>query len=236
MSKRAVRPRSGDRARSRSDGVESLKEREDEKMGEVVDEDWMRPFDQDEEERKKEDEESAEEGLGQRVATGDDDVHGHGEDGEGRTPVALRAPHRVSREERDVHELTHTPFRAWCPYCVRARGRNTPHTRRSDEMKRGGVPNIAVDYFYMSTADQAASENPVIVMVDEVIGEKYARAVGRKGLGDHGDMDWLIKDMSDELKAWGHPGGDVGHIIIKSDGERSILAVCEALAKYHGGG
>ena len=41
--------------------------------------------------------------------------------------------------------------------------------------------------------------------------------------------------MSDELKSWGHPGGEAGHLILKSDGEPAITALCEALAKYHGG-
>ena len=33
----------------------------------------------------------------------------------------------VSDKEREEHELTHTPFRALCTCCVRARGRNTSH-------------------------------------------------------------------------------------------------------------
>ena len=97
------------------------------------------------------------------------------------------------------------------------------------------MPKIAVDYFYMSTADSCASQNPLLVMVDEGTGERYARAVGQKGLGNPGDMDWLIRDMSEELKCWGHAGGEKGHIILKSDGEPSIVAVCDALARYHGG-
>ena len=32
-----------------------------------------------------------------------------------------------------------------------------------------------------------------------------------------------------------HPGGTAGNIILKSDGEPAILAVRDALAKYHGG-
>ena len=47
--------------------------------------------------------------------------------------------------------------------------------------------------------------------------------------------DWLIKDLSDELKSWGHPGGEAGHLILKSDGEPAITAVCESLARLHGG-
>ena len=41
--------------------------------------------------------------------------------------------------------------------------------------------------------------------------------------------------MSNELKVRGHPGGTAGNIILKSDGEPAILAVRDALAKYHGG-
>ena len=38
-----------------------------------------------------------------------------------------------------------------------------------------------------------------MVMVDERTGEKYARAAGHKGMGKDQDMEWLIKDMSNEL-------------------------------------
>ena len=47
-------------------------------------------------------------------------------------------------------------------------------------------------------------------------------------------MERLVKDMSEEMKSWGHQGGDGGHIILKSDGERSIVALRTALAKFHG--
>ena len=87
----------------------------------------------------------------------------------------------------------------------------------------------------MSNADEAASRNPILVMIDEETGEKYARAVGHKGLGHQGEHDWLVKDLSEELRGWGHPGGEAGHIILKSDGEASIVAVRDALARFHGG-
>ena len=176
-------------------------------------------------------------GLSQEMAAEERQDHGRQEEGEeGREPRGLHAPHQVSKAERELHELTHTPYRAWCRYCVRARGRNMPHRTRDEERKAGGVPKIAMDYFFVSKADEQASKNPLIVMVDESTGEKYARAVGQKGLGrETSEMDWLIKDMSEELRAWGHPGGEAGHIILKSDGETSIKAVREALAKYHGG-
>ena len=94
---------------------------------------------------------------------------------------------------------------------------------------------MSMDYFFMSQADENADKNPLIAMVDESTGEKYARAVGKKGIGEENEMEWLVKDMSEEMKSWGHQGGDGGHIILKSDGERSIVALRTALAKFHGG-
>ena len=87
----------------------------------------------------------------------------------------------------------------------------------------------------MSKKDEEAKENPLIVMMDEETGEKYARAVGHKGVGSSGDRDWLIKDMDAELKAWGHSRGTTGHIIMKSDGEAAVVALRSAVAEYHGG-
>ena len=92
-----------------------------------------------------------------------------------------------------------------------------------------------MDYFFMSKEDEKANKNPLSVMVDEETNQKYARAVGQKGLGQAGEMDWLVKDMSAELKAWGHGGGSGGSIILKSGNGRAIVAVRDAVTKFHGG-
>ncbi|MDA8583663.1 hypothetical protein N9L68_05500, partial [bacterium] len=80
-----------------------------------------------------------------------------------------------------------------------------------------------------------AHERPMMVMADEFTGNKYMRAVRRKGLGDDGDTSWLVKDMHQELKSWGHPGGVANAIIMNSDAEPAIVPVREALARCHGG-
>ena len=63
----------------------------------------------------------------------------------------------------------------------------------------------------------------------------YMRAVDHKGVGPDGDNSWLVKDMHQELKARGYPGGGQNELIMKSDGEAAIVAVREALARCHGG-
>ena len=87
----------------------------------------------------------------------------------------------------------------------------------------------------MSKRDEEAKENPLIAMVDESTGERYARAAGHKGVGGNGEQDWLIKDMVEELRAWGHAGGTGGHIILKSDGEPAVKALRDAVGRYLGG-
>ena len=92
-----------------------------------------------------------------------------------------------------------------------------------------------MDYFFMSREDEGASKNPLLVVADERTGSQYVRAVGVKGLGEANSMDWLVQDLSHTLKSWGHAGGAGGEVIIKSDGEPALLAVRNALMRYHGG-
>ena len=40
-----------------------------------------------------------------------------------------------------------------------------------------------------------ASENPMMVIVDESTGDKYMRSVDHKGLEGQGDNSWLVRDM-----------------------------------------
>ena len=72
----------------------------------------------------------------------------------------------------------------------------------------------------------------MIVAVDESTGGKFARATGREGVDG---QYWLTKELSDELKTWGHAGGTGGKIIMKCDGEAALKAYRNAVAKYHGG-
>ena len=75
------------------------------------------------------------------------------------------------------------------------------------------VPRISFDYFFLTKEEEAGNKNPMIVMVDEETGETYARSVSQKGLGEDGELEWLVEDMQKELKNWGHAGGEQSHLI-----------------------
>ena len=97
------------------------------------------------------------------------------------------------------------------------------------------VPRVNMYYVLMCRIDEEASKNPLLVIADERSGSRYAREVGIRGLGEAGSMDWLVEDMSITLKSWGHAGGTGGEIIMKPDGKPAMLAVRNAIMKYHGG-
>ena len=117
-------------------------------------------------------------------------------DEEGRKAVIRRGVEGPTKKEREEHEATHCPYRSWCRHCVRGRGRNSPHFKKKgeEEEQEGKVARVSMDYFFMSVDEEKASSNPIIVMIDESSGSVYARGTGKKGTAE---MDWLIKDMSE---------------------------------------
>ena len=57
----------------------------------------------------------------------------------------VRDPGSPTPEEREKHDMTHSPYRSWCPICVEAKGKEDPHLREHGE-KRVGVNVIGMDY------------------------------------------------------------------------------------------
>ena len=122
-------------------------------------------------------------------------VRGVEEEGEEwRKPKTLTSPMRVTAEERALHELIHMLYKPWCKYCVWARARNMSH---SEKLKgsEGGVPRVSMDYNLMGKDYEKARENPMLVVVNEKTKEKFVRLTGKKGMGEGGEMDWLVRDL-----------------------------------------
>ena len=85
---------------------------------------------------------------------------------------ARRPPQEPSEAERLRHEATRIPYRSWCQECVRGRGRCKPHYRRIESDPANAVPKISMDYFFLGDESAEASENPMIVLVDEEKGQR----------------------------------------------------------------
>ena len=76
---------------------------------------------------------------------------------EGREAKRIPIPSGPSKEEREKHNLTHTPYRSWCPHCVRARGRSTQH-KKGDKEQESLVPRISFDYFFLTKEDESGEQ------------------------------------------------------------------------------
>ena len=54
-----------------------------------------------------------------------------------------RSPHLPTEEERRAHEVSHVPYRSWCPACVAGRGKSDRHTVSTEEHTQ---PTVSIDY------------------------------------------------------------------------------------------
>ena len=74
-----------------------------------------------------------------------------------------KTPRQPSQREREEHERTHLPFRDWCTHCIKAKSRNDPHKRETDEMKSEelrdeAISTVSFDYSYLGN-DKLGSDD-----------------------------------------------------------------------------
>ena len=138
---------------------------------------------------------------------------------EARVPKVLKSPFQPTAREVAERNLTHLPFRNWCPHCIMGKARNIPHKKQKD--KEHLVPHIHVDYGFLGTEED---EEKMIIQVarDEESRALLARAVPRKGLAHVHGAEQLIRDIE-----------ELGYkkVILKADNEPAMHALQEEVKK-----
>ena len=61
-------------------------------------------------------------------------------------PRYLRQPKQPSKQERELHNMTHIPFQPWCVVCQEAKGRASQHRKQRASTK---TSKIQLDYAYI---------------------------------------------------------------------------------------
>ena len=89
----------------------------------------------------------------------------------------LADPRLPSQSEVDLHDLTHLPYRNWCPVCVQCRGRDLDHRKALDEVR--GVSEYAFDYCF--PGDELGFKMAVLIGRERITGAYFATAVPQKG-------------------------------------------------------
>ena len=75
---------------------------------------------------------------------------------------AVAAPQVPNREEVELHELNHLPFRSWCKHCVAGQGIDERHLSGSSQENKE-IPTISLDYMYMCEKDVVERGMPCLL-------------------------------------------------------------------------
>ena len=121
------------------------------------------------------------------------------------------------------HNLTHFPYRSWCPYCVAGRRPNTQH--RSQSVDRGrSLPVFHADYCFPRDSHD---ESCITVLVGRMSPSKamFASFCDVKGPTDAYALDRLENFLKDE---------GVSKISYRSDQEPAIVSLIETALKNSG--
>jgi len=72
-------------------------------------------------------------------------------------------PRLPSREDVEIHEMTHLPFRNWCPHRIKGRGIEASHKRAGRD--KDALPELHVDFCFMGS--EVGEGNLTIVVARE---------------------------------------------------------------------
>ena len=115
-------------------------------------------------------------------------------------------PRRPTEHEVEEHNLTHVPYRNWCPICVRAKGKDLDH-RKSIEEERG-LAELSFDYCF--PGDELGHKITILVGRERATGMTMASTIPSKGSKGKFSVDKVIEYF------WECGNGN-GDIILKSD-------------------
>ena len=141
-------------------------------------------------------------------------------DRDGDSVPTLKVPADPTEKERLEHEVTHTPPKPGCKYCMMGRGVRRSHfTNVLDPETAEGPSKLSIEYMYLND-DEGQKDQPQMVMVDHGEGRVFAYIVPKQGVLEQ--AEWVPNRMIRDIDNFGYK--DVV-IQIKSDQEPAIVAI-----------
>ena len=143
-------------------------------------------------------------------------------------PKLMPDPGAPSRQEILEHEMTHIPFRVWCPHCIAARAKSMKHIieKYKDEHR---LPSLGLDYAFLNKTDNAnlgISSITTLVAKDSKSKYLFGIPVPRKGLNEE---EYATRMLLRAIQFLGY-----GRLILKSDQEPAIVKVLEHVRDHRG--
>ena len=132
-------------------------------------------------------------------------------------------PRLPTRREVENHNITHVPYRNWCPHCVRGRGKDLDHRKSADEER--GMQEFSFDYCFMG--DDGEAKVTILVGRDRTAGMTMASVVPTKGTSGQ----FAVLKVLEFLKLC---GAEEAQILIKTDQEPAIEALVRDVVRARG--
>ena len=151
-----------------------------------------------------------------------------GEEGEEwRRPKLRKAADMPTKREVLEHNLTHVPYRSWCPHCVRGRGRSEGRRAGAVKGKEFECPYLTLDYGYLhEQAKEGEAVNrdtaPVLFGTDAQTGLGMAMLVPGKGAS----APWVAKRLARWIDRLGS-----SRVVVKTDNENAIVDLVNEVRK-----
>jgi hypothetical protein len=152
-----------------------------------------------------------------------------------RTPAKL-----PSDEEVRAHNVSHLPFRDWCPDCVAGRAKDWPH-KTWREVEKLEHPEIHMDYCFprdaavaqamaqdlaQTSAQTRADYAVVLVGRDRETKMTFAHVVPHKGA----EQEWVCEQVVRDMRKFGIHG----KVSLKTDQEPAIRDLALGICKPRG--
>ena len=139
-------------------------------------------------------------------------------------PRGMKAPQQPTRQERFEHELTHLPYRSWCPICVKSKGRTDNHPKQTSKQ-----PVIQVDFTYMKAfGDKQVL--PVLTAIDVESGMAMAVLVQDKNQ----QQQYLVRCLQTFMFECGRAQATLSPTTLQTDQEEFILNLLKTVAQNLG--
>ena len=133
------------------------------------------------------------------------------------TPMVVN-PREPSQQERDEHELTHSPSRAWCKHCQRGLARRHDHRSKKpkDKYKRkkfgeidvpdtepsvDGIIKFSMDYMQMKSSTEESARYS-LVFVNHEDGGVFSYSMPSTGI--QGDSMWVPRRLAKDIGGCGN--------------------------------
>ena len=137
-----------------------------------------------------------------------------------RIPIKVADPRLPNADEIEQHNLTHLPYRSWCPHCVRGKGKTMDH-RKVDRERT--VREIHVDYCFMGTKSDTSAKS-ILVAKEYESKSVMASVVPVKG----SSQEFPARRIVAFIRELGLEGQD---IVLRSDQEPAIQDLLREVGK-----